>query len=170
MGVLSLENRLLAIDPGSEKSGWVLYREGRVEECGVDPNSEILRLVKAPVFQDLVIEELQSYGKNIGKTVLDTARWIGRFQQAYFEKTGVESHTLSRVQVKARLCGKVSRGDKEVRRALILRFGGTKERAIGTKDQPGPLYGVASHAWAALGLAVVFTDNRRFEFIRGNAK
>jgi hypothetical protein len=32
--------------------------------------------------------------------------------------------------------------------------GGERRAAMGTKKAPGPLYGVASHAWAALAVAV----------------
>ena len=37
---------------------------------------------------------------------------------------------------------------------LFPRTGGGATPQIGTKGKPGPLYGVSSHAWAALGVAV----------------
>ena len=37
--------------------------------------------------------------------------------------------------------------------AFIEMHGGDKSTAIGKKYNPGPLYGVSSHAWQALGLA-----------------
>lgn len=37
---------------------------------------------------------------------------------------------------------------------LFPRTGGGATPQIGTKAKPGPLYGVSSHAWAALGVAV----------------
>ncbi|MCA9416268.1 MAG: hypothetical protein KC917_08365, partial [Candidatus Omnitrophica bacterium] len=155
------DERILAVDPGNTKSGWVLYQRGRVQECGVDANPEVLRLVCSPVSSTLVIEGLQSFGKAIGQTVLDTARWIGRFEQAFFERTGADAHILTRTEVKKRLVGRVHRGDAEVRRALILRFGGSEEVAIGKKSAPGPLYSVKSHAWSALALAVVYEETKR---------
>jgi hypothetical protein len=39
--------------------------------------------------------------------------------------------------------------DANIRQALIDRFG-----AVGTKKMPGPLFGVSSHYWAALAVAV----------------
>ena len=45
--------------------------------------------------------------------------------------------------------------DSLVRQRLIEMFGGDRASAVGTKAKPGPLYGVASHAWAALAVAVV---------------
>ncbi len=45
--------------------------------------------------------------------------------------------------------------DSLVRQRLIEIHGGDRASAVGTKAKPGPLYGVASHAWAALAVAVV---------------
>ncbi len=41
----------------------------------------------------------------------------------------------------------------------VMIFGGTKEAAIGKKASPGPLYGVSSHAWQALAVAVVVAED-----------
>jgi hypothetical protein len=49
-------------------------------------------------------------------------------------------------------------GDAAVRAALIERFGPFKEDAIGKKSKPGPLFGIASHEWSALALAVTWFD------------
>ena len=47
-----------------------------------------------------------------------------------------------------------SGADSRVRGAMIERHGGDRATAQGNKRAPGPLYGVSSHAWQALGLAV----------------
>jgi hypothetical protein len=47
--------------------------------------------------------------------------------------------------------------DAEIRRRLIERFpatGGGSIPQIGTKAQPGPLYGVSGHCWQALSVVV----------------
>ena len=44
--------------------------------------------------------------------------------------------------------------DSLVRQRLIEMHGGERRAAMGTKKAPGPLYGVSSHAWAALAVAV----------------
>jgi hypothetical protein len=51
------------------------------------------------------------------------------------------------------LCNSMRAKDANVRQALIDRFG-----PVGTKKQPGKLYGVATHYWAALGVAVYSAD------------
>ena len=55
------------------------------------------------------------------------------------------------------LCGNNSAKDSNVRQALIDRFprsGGGKTPQIGTKGDPGPLYGIKKDEWAALGVAI----------------
>ena len=55
------------------------------------------------------------------------------------------------------LCKNNRAKDKNIRQALIDRFGPGKA-AIGTKKAPGPLYGLKSHLWSALAVAVVAAD------------
>jgi len=54
-----------------------------------------------------------------------------------------------RKEVKIYLCGSMKAKDPNIRQALIDRLGDP-----GTKKNPGPTYGVKSHAWSALAVAV----------------
>lgn len=57
--------------------------------------------------------------------------------------------------------------DSTVRRAVLDRFsqtGGGKEPALGTKAEPGPLYGMSGHIFSALAVAVTAAETAR---IRG---
>ena len=65
---------------------------------------------------------------------------------------------IYRKDVKLHLCGSPRAKDSNIRQALIDRFGPGKEKAIGLKKTPGPLYGVKSHVWAALAVAVTHLD------------
>src|SRR3990167_6090451 len=58
----------------------------------------------------------------------------------------------------AHLCHDSRAKDGNIRAALIDRFGPGKDRAIGRKATPGPLFGVSSDVWSALAIAVTFTD------------
>jgi hypothetical protein len=62
-------------------------------------------------------------------------------------------------------CGGNQRAkDPNIRQALLDIFPGTGGGAtpqIGTKAKPGPLYGVTSHAWSALAVAITVAGNRR---------
>lgn len=142
--------RILAIDPGTEQSGWVLFEDGRVLYSGVDSNEVVLNLnLAADNDADiLAIEMIASYGMAVGKEVFHTCRWVGRFQQAWPKPDDVR--LIYRKDVKMHLCGTPRAKDANIRKALIDKLG-----PQGTKKSPGPTYGVKSHAWAALAVAVI---------------
>jgi hypothetical protein len=142
---------VLGIDPGPVQSGFAWFRDGVVSEAGVLLNGGLLCLVESEP-QDsgavLAIETMQaSYSATIGASVIDTLRWVGRYQQAWHSPESVI--LITRQAVKAALCnGNVRANDAGVRAALIDKIG-----PPGTKGDPGPTYGVTSHAWAALAVA-----------------
>lgn len=147
---------IFAIDPGTTQSGWVLYDGARVHDSGVAPNHDVLRWVQAGQGADvLAVEMIASYGMAVGADVFRTVVWIGRFVQAWRDPEAV--HLVFRKDVKLHLCGQSRAKDPNVRQALIDLFpatGGGKNPRIGTSKQPGPLFGVSSHAWSALAVAV----------------
>ena len=150
---------LLAVDPGTTQSGWCVFDGEQVIHSGVMPNAEMLQYVKRHHFEvngyQLAVEMVASYGMAVGKEVFETVRWIGRFQQAWYAPEAVK--LVYRKDVKMHLCGSPRAKDANIRQALIDMFpatGGGKIPQIGTKAKPGPLYGVSSHVWAALGVAV----------------
>lgn len=140
---------ILAIDPGTTHSGWVTLRNGLPWNADVIPNAEVLDRLR--VMQGSVaIEMIASYGMAVGAEVFETCVWIGRMLQV----AGPERVRLVyRKDVKMHLCGTPRAKDANIRQALIDLYGG-KAEAIGTVKKKGPLYGVKSHAWAALGVAV----------------
>jgi len=105
----------------------------------------------------LVIEQIRSYGMAVGAEVFDTCVWTGRFIQAW----GGPHTMVPRIDVKMHLCKSPRAKDTNVRQALIDRFGPGKDKAIGTKKNPGPLYGFKRDMWAALGVAVTYWDTKR---------
>lgn len=144
--------RVLAIDPGTTQSGWVVYENGTVESSGVDDNDEVrgwlTRWMSTGDY--LAIEMIASYGMAVGKEVFETCVWIGRFQEAWCNQ---KVSKVYRRDVKLHLCGSVRAKDANIRQALIDKLG-----PQGTKKQPGPTYRVKSHAWAALAVAVTFAE------------
>lgn len=146
---------ILAIDPGTTESGWCVYDGAQVVASGVFDNAGMLETVMDTPADRLAIEMIASYGMAVGREVFETCVWIGRFKQAFRDPDAVE--LLYRKDVKLHLCGTTKAKDPNVRQALLDLFprtGGGKTPQIGTKAQPGPLYGVSSHAWSALGVAV----------------
>ncbi len=150
---------ILAIDPGTSESGFVLYDDGFVFRSGVLPNEVLLQQILAgslaPLPSLIAIEMIASYGMAVGKDVFETCVWIGRFQQAW--PWPEEVVHVYRRDVKMHLCGTAKAKDGNVRQALIdlyPRTGGGATPQIGIKSKPGPLFGMSTHAWAALGVAV----------------
>lgn len=154
--------RIHAIDPGTTKSGWVLFNGEKVEDSGVADNHDLLRWVQADKQSDLLaIEMFAGYGMAVGKEVFEAIKWIGRFQQAWRDPEAVKM--VYRKEVKLLLCGTNQAKDANIRQALIDLFpatGGGKCPQIGIKSQPGPLYGVSSHAWPALAVAIAASGGK----------
>lgn len=147
----------LAIDPGPVESGWCLMVGNHVMQSGVLPNAEVLDLLTGSEskFAALAIEMIASYGMPVGREVFETCVWIGRFVQAWHDPEAVR--LVYRKDVKMHLCGTTKAKDGNVRQAIIDLYpasGGGSTPQIGTKAKPGPLYGVSSHAWPAIGVAL----------------
>jgi len=138
---------ILAIDPGTAESGWVYFFGGKVVGAGVMPNDDVLAMIAGSAADILAIEMIASYGMAVGKEVFETCVWIGRFQQTWRSPKSVR--LVYRKDVKLHLCGTPRAKDGNIRQALIDKLG-----PPGKKAAPGPTYGVSSHAWAALGVAV----------------
>jgi len=154
---------ILGIDPGTEQSGWAVLAGDEVLGSGLLPNAELLGYLKiglAPVRTSspvtVATEMIASYGMPVGREVFETCVWIGRFKQAWHSPEDVQ--LVYRKDVKLHLCGTNKAKDGNVRQAILDLFprtGGGATPQIGTKGQPGPLYGVSTHAWPALGVALL---------------
>lgn len=149
--------KILAIDPGSASSGFVLWQDDRVSEHGQLENELLLRRLIdrnfGPPYR-VVIEQIEPMGMRVGATVFETAWWSGRFAQA-----AGECERVPRTTVKLHLCRSRRAKDPHIRQALIRRFGGPL--AIGDRLAKGPLYGLASHSWSALAVAVTWAEMHR---------
>lgn len=148
---------IFAIDPGTTQSGWVLFSGQKVRASGTSPNAHVLERIRVlggyvanglhePTL--LAVERFEARGMPIGDESIETLLWTGRFIQAWHKPDEVVR--VKRSAVKLQLCGTSRAKDPNVRQALIDRLG-----PPGTKAKPGPTYGVSSHAWAALAVAVV---------------
>lgn len=155
---------VVAIDPGTEKSGLVVWDVADEKVVGADvlPNSDVLLLLQNDIFRgtlenaDVAIEMIASYGMPVGKEVFETCVFIGRLLEAY--KAYADPRLVYRREVKLHLCQSPRAKDANIWQALVDRFG-----PPGTKKAPGRLYGVTSHARAALALAVTVADARSAE-------
>lgn len=156
---------LLAIDPGNEQSAYVIYDafERMPHEFQKVSNAELLDRIEMSRksatrwknIDSVAIEMIASYGMPVGREVFDTCVWIGRFIQAW----GGDVELVYRKDVKLHLCGQPRAKDGNIRQALIDLWGG-KDKAIGRKATPGPLYGFSADEWAALAVAVTHSERK----------
>jgi hypothetical protein len=146
---------ILAIDPGPTTCGVVLYDADAKRVCGVAADATIedtLGRIRSTGSNTLVaIERVQSAGIS-GASLLQTSEVVGRLQQRALD-CGLRVRLVYRREVCSALHVSGGAKDAQVRQRMIeMHPGGT-----GTRKTPGPLYGVSSHAWQALGLAVAVT-------------
>lgn len=149
---------ILALDPGPDNTGWCLF-DGRLIDSGNSSNEDLLAGLADMPADLLAIEMISSYGLAVGKDVFETCVWIGRFWQRWSKPE--ETQLIYRREVKLHLCGTAQAKDANVRQAILDQFprtGGGKTPQVGTKAQPGPLYGVKTHAWSALAVAITCRD------------
>lgn len=138
---------VLAIDPGTDQSAYVLF-DGRLVLAGDIVANDVLRglLRSGKVGRHDVVacEMVASYGMAVGREVFETCVWIGRF----LECANKPVRLVFRKDVKMHLCHSMRAKDGNIRQALLDKHG-----AVGTKKNPGPLFGIRSHLWAALAVA-----------------
>ena len=158
--------RLLSIDPGPEDSEFLIYDTdlGTPVHWSHPTNKEVLVAIDGCGCEAAAIEMIASYGMPVGAETFMTCVWIGRFLERWnlLGPIDAEPVLIPRVKVRSHLCHSAKAGDSNVRQALIDRFGPGKEKAIGRKATPGPLYGVTGHAWAALGLAITALEHPEY--------
>jgi len=162
---------VLAIDPGPRTSGLVIYDLPRNGGPG-----SVRHSVKAASWADVVREVRWLRGPyRTGELIIacervtpgqsswslvQTSEVIGRLMQLVEDlgdnaRLAVPLSLLSRREVlmALRVSGPGAKRDSLVRACLMEMHGGERAVSIGTKRAPGPLHGVASHAWAALAVA-----------------
>ncbi len=169
---------ILAIDPGTRTSGVCLYESDSrrvVWSSKALDNMHALALCRsnaldfAAVVMDLTptlkgwrgpytiaVERVQAQGI-AGNDVMLTCEWSARFVEAA-DSVGHATRWHYRREVCRHLDVVGANKDAQVRARCIELHGGDRKAAQGTKKEPGPLYGVAGHAWQALGLALLVAD------------
>ena len=149
---------ILAIDPGPEKSAYVLLEDGVPTQSGWWTNEDIDdRFIEGWGFDydHLVIEKVMSYGMGVGESVFETVFWTGIFAAHNWKPFS----RVPRLDVKMALCHDSKAKKGNVNQALKDYY--DTRNPVGTKKNQGPLYDFArnsgdglTHRWDALALAV----------------
>lgn len=176
--------RLLCVDPGPVKSGWVLLEDDKPVKHGWNDNGDLRKWILTEAISgkldELVIEDVTHMGMAVGKDVFETVRWSGRFDPDCLAKF------IDRKQVKLNLCGNPRAKDPNIRQAIIDRYGGDSVAIGGKKCQTckgkgwrgrgrppcdeckatgyehplGPLHGISGHVWSALAVGLTYLDQQ----------
>jgi hypothetical protein len=127
---------ILAIDPGTNKSGWcLLMPDGKVLAFGWSDNHALAKMIyeehtAGTINSDthVLIEDISNYGMPVGRDTFETVKWMGRFDTI----VGSRHQYITRPTIKAALCNDVKAKDANVRQAVIDWYGG-EALAIGGK-------------------------------------
>lgn len=172
---------ILAIDPGNERTGYVLVEydfdkengEGditKVLEAGKELNYQMCPIILYKRYDHFAIEMVAGMGMPVGQEVFDTCFEIGRFWEwAKASKDGGWNDgfwmkKIYRREEKLDLCGSLNAKDANIRQALVDRYApGQPNFGKGTKKDPGFFYGFSADMWAAMAVAVTYFD----KYIKG---
>ena len=164
---------VLGIDPGPVTHGAVLYdteaRRVLWSHKAITTGELHCYLARTVFVQGIqprhaVIERpaaMGAIGVGVVGHMLDTAWEAGMLAHYFVEDCNFMLETMTRRQVLRHLGVMSGKGsaDSRVRAACIADHetpGGPP--AVGRKASPGPLYGVSSHAWQALGLVLAWLE------------
>ena len=146
--------KILAIDPGTTESAWLVLDIDRMVpvDFKMQTNKKVIDLVEGWRGY-IAIEIIKSYGNVIGDDMLQTVELIGALTHA----AEMPPFRLTRKEIVTHICGNPRARDKNVRQALLDRFGG-RAIAQGKKIDPGPLYGVVRDIWSALAISITAAE------------
>ena len=152
--------KILGIDPGTEKSGIVLWNKGAglgdsISYPDVLSNEEILGQIESINPDVVAIEWIQAMGMSVGKEVFETCLWAGRFVERGIS-CGISCRCVPRGVIKLHHCGTPHAKDSNIAAALRDKYG-----EKGTKKDPGFFYGVKDHAWQACAVAAYAAEGGR---------
>lgn len=155
--------KLLAIDPGTEQSAWVVVDLPSMRPVlhGMEKNEAVLERFRNLLIENAVIEMVASYGMPVGREVFETCVWIGRFKQVLADR-GIRTGFVYRKEEKQLICGSMRANDATIKRALIDRFAyKVPNKGKGTKAKPGWFYGFRADIWQAYAVAVTAVEREK---------
>src|SRR4051812_36091822 len=123
---------ILAIDPGTVQSAYIVWNGETWIEAAIVPNAELRSILGRGYYDTAAIEMVACYGMAVGKEVFETCVWIGRFIECHRNTFPDAPTMVYRREIKSHFCNSMKAKDANIRQAILDRFGG-KERAIGLK-------------------------------------
>lgn len=159
--------KVIALDPGNTKSAFCVVSAETLKplDFGIKENEVLRQYIRHEIrFEErdvAAIEMLQSYGNLIGRDVLETAVWVGRFYETLARLTVNPPIYIFRMEEKMNICKDSRAGDTNIRRALIDRFCTHDFRTgRGTIKNPDWFYGFKADVWAAYAVALTCIETK----------
>lgn len=178
---------VVGIDPGSEVSGLVIVRYGRIVKAANVANDLLFNIMLEECATNLpllvLIEDVKPYGVRLRQELLDTCKWIGKLVY-WLELAGIGHKLISRSTVRTWVYNSfpdivVPRIEREIICRDHRRKDGEyckpsakyvndriveaamKEKWSVPKPKPGRtnVYGLKTHSWQALALISCFISN-----------
>jgi hypothetical protein len=108
---------------------------------------------------NFVIEDIENFGMPAGRSLFDTAKYIGRLSRMIEERFLVEPAYIFRHEEKMTICHNPRANDATIKRALVDRFApNTPNYGKGSKKQKGFFYGFSADVWSSFAIAVTYHD------------
>ena len=131
---------IVGIDPGPERSGFCVWCPQKQRILHSD-HQKLNELIFRCVGRQYAMEDIEyRKGANVGKTVFDTCKTIGRLQ----ERLGVDNIAMYRK----------SAVSNHFRGLQLLK----QRYPKGTKKNPGITYNLVAHSWDAFALCIFHQD------------
>jgi len=149
---------IIGVDPGPETSGLVIYvpQAPRIAFSNYAfPNDRFPYVIRCFQNCSWAVEMVSCYGMPVGDPIFNTCVAIGAIEERARDYQS-KIYRITRPDAKVFLCGSRAAKGTNLTQALKDRFpkvGGGKDASVGIKKQPGPLFGIAKHSWAALAVA-----------------
>jgi hypothetical protein len=160
---------ILAVDPGNKESAFCLCSPdlhplafGKIEngewlERSID--KALIDNKCLPGNTVIVIEDMESFGMPVGRSVLDTERYIGELTREYGKYGNFHIAYVYRHEEKRMICHSAKANDATIKQALVDRFApGEPNYGKGTKKAPGFFYGFYKDVWSAFAQCVTYHD------------
>jgi hypothetical protein len=157
---------VLAIDPGTTESAYVLWDGKRILHKDKVNNAEMFPIIRHLIanyeVSNFCIERVASYGMAVGQTTFDTCVYAGRFLQYFIDKANFSvTNEIFRKDIKLHHCGMTRAKDSNIITSLVDRFEPNEQHGKygkGTKKDPGLFFGFSKDVWQAFALAVYYYD------------
>jgi hypothetical protein len=156
---------ILGIDPGPVHSAFVVMEGERLVDKGWPLNEDLYEYLcegrRFHMVQAMVNEWMQYRGMPMGSEVFETCGWIGRFEAQFIGDGDLSRcHRITNEKIRSTICHDTRAKESYIRAALYEMYGGSRRAAVGTKKEPGPLYGMKGHMWSALAVAITYMEIR----------